>query len=76
MQRIVAGEYQLCEVIVRRYNQRLYLVASFIVENREETEDIVQDTYDRAFEHFSQLEGRALIAAWLTKTAVNGTRKP
>lgn len=75
VRRILAGEYQLYEVIVRRYNQRLYRVARSIVQNREEAEDVVQDTYARAFEHFSQFEGRALLSTWLTRIAVNEARK-
>lgn len=75
VRRIVAGEYELYEVIVRRYNQRLYRVARSIVQNREEAEDVVQDTYARAFERFSQFEGRALLSTWLTKIAMNEARK-
>ena len=75
VRRIVAGEYHLYEVVVRRYNQRLYRVARSIVWNREEAEDVVQDTYARAFERFSQFEGRALLSTWLTRIAVNEARK-
>lgn len=69
--RILAGEYEVYEVIIRRYNQRLFRVARSIVQNEEEAEDIVQDTYTRAFEHLSQFEGRALFSTWLTRIAVN-----
>jgi RNA polymerase sigma-70 factor (ECF subfamily) len=70
----LAGEYQLYEVIIRRYNQRLYRVARSIVQDQEEAEDIVQDTYTRAFEHLSQFEGRALLSTWLIRIAVNEAR--
>ena len=74
VRRVLAGEYQMYEVITRRYNQRLYRVARSIVQNQEEAEDIVQDTYTRAFEHLSQFEGRALLSTWLTRIAVNEAR--
>jgi RNA polymerase sigma-70 factor, ECF subfamily len=69
VRRIIAGEKQLYEVIIRRYNQRLYRVARAIVQNQEEAEDVIQDTYARAFEHLAQFEGRASFSTWLTKIA-------
>ena len=72
--RVLAGEYEVYEVIIRRYNQRLYRVARSIVQNQEEAEDIVQETYTRAFEHLSQFQGRALLSTWLTRIAVNEAR--
>ncbi len=71
VRRILAGEHELYEVIIRRYNQRLYRVAISIVQDQDEAEDIVQDTYARAFEHLSQFEARALLSTWLTRIAVN-----
>jgi RNA polymerase sigma-70 factor (ECF subfamily) len=71
VRRILAGETGFYEVIIRRYNQRLYRVARSIVQNQEEAEDVVQDTYARAFEHLAQFEGRALFSTWLTKIAVH-----
>jgi RNA polymerase sigma-70 factor (ECF subfamily) len=71
VRRIVAGERELYEVIVRRYNQRLFRVTRSIVQNQEEAGDVIQDTYLRAFEHLSQFEGRALFSTWLTKIAVH-----
>src|SRR5947209_6148574 len=68
--RILAGERHLFEVIVRRYNRRLYRVTRSILLDPDESEDVVQDTYVRAFEHLGQFEGRALFSTWLTKIAI------
>ncbi len=68
--RILAGENQLYEVIIRRYNQRLYRIARSILLDPDESEDVLQETYVRAFEHLTQFEGRALFSTWLTKIAV------
>jgi RNA polymerase sigma-70 factor, ECF subfamily len=70
VQRILAGEKQLYEVIIRRYNQRLYRVTRSILLDPDESEDVIQDTYVRAFEHLAQFEGKALFSTWLTKIAV------
>jgi RNA polymerase sigma-70 factor, ECF subfamily len=73
VRRILAGEKDLYEVIIRRYNQRLYRIARSIVQDEEEAEDVVQDTYTRAFEHLAQFEGRALFSTWLTRIAVHAS---
>jgi RNA polymerase sigma-70 factor (ECF subfamily) len=70
IQRILAGESQLYEVIIRRYNQRLYRVTRSMLLDPDESEDVIQETYVRAFEHLGQFEGRALFSTWLTKIAV------
>ena len=71
VQRVRAGDTALFEVLVRRYNQRLYRVARAIVRNDAEAEDVMQDAYVRAFARLDQFEGRAQFAAWLTRIAVN-----
>jgi len=71
VRRILAGEGDLYEVIIRRYDRRLYRVARSIVQSQQEAEDVVQDAYARAFEHLAQFGGRALFSTWLTKIAVH-----
>ncbi len=69
--RVIAGETELYELIMRRYNQRLYRVVRSILRDDDETEDVMQDAYVRAYEHLSQFEGRALFSTWLTRIAVH-----
>ncbi len=69
--RVLAGETELYEIIMRRYNQRLYRVARAILRNDAEAEDVMQDTYVRAYEHLGQFAARSRFAAWLTKIAVH-----
>lgn len=69
--RVLAGESELYEIIMRRYNQRLYRVARAILRNDAEAEDVMQDAYVRAYEHLAQFAGRSRFAAWLTKIAVH-----
>jgi RNA polymerase sigma-70 factor, ECF subfamily len=69
--RVRAGETALYEVIMRRYNQRLYRVARAILHNDAEAEDVMQDAYVRAYEHLGQFAARAPFAAWLTRIAVH-----
>ena len=71
VRRILAGEHDLYEVIIRRYDRRLYRVVRSIVQDQNEAEDVVQDAYARAFEHLAQFKGRSLFSTWLTKIAVH-----
>ena len=69
--RVRAGESALYEIIMRRYNQRLYRVARAIVRDDSEAEDVMQDAYVRAYENLGQFAGRAPFSAWLTRIAVH-----
>lgn len=69
--RVRAGDTALYEIIMRRYNQRLYRVARAIVRDDGEAEDVMQAAYVRAYEHLGQFAGRAPFSAWLTRIAVH-----
>lgn len=71
VRRVCAGETALYEIILRRYNQRLYRVARAILRNDAEAEDVMQDAYVRAYEHLGQFAGRAPFSTWLTRIAVH-----
>src|SRR5689334_17026920 len=68
--RVADGEVALFELILRRYNQRLYRIARSILADDAEAEDVVQEAYVRAFKNLRQFEGRSRFATWLTKIAV------
>jgi RNA polymerase sigma-70 factor (ECF subfamily) len=69
--RVLAGETELYEIIMRRYNQRLYRVARAILRDDGEAEDVMQDAYVRAYEHLDQFTGRSRFSTWLTKITVH-----
>lgn len=71
VRRVLAGDTALYEVVMRRYNTRLYRVARAILKNDGEAEDVMQDTYVRAFQHLGQFDGRAKFSTWLTRIAVH-----
>ena len=69
--RVLEGEVLLFEVLMRRHNQRIYRAIRSIMRDDSESEDVMQETYVRAFEHLAQFEGRAKFSTWLTRIAVN-----
>ena len=71
VKRVLAGESSLYEIIMRRYNQRLYRVARAIVRDDTEAEDVMQEAYVRAYQHLRQFAGRSPFSAWLTRIAVH-----
>jgi RNA polymerase sigma-70 factor (ECF subfamily) len=69
--RVRTGDVAMYEVIMRRYNQRLYRVARAILHDDAEAEDVMQDAYVRAYTHLDQFAGRSAFATWLTRIAVH-----
>jgi RNA polymerase sigma-70 factor (ECF subfamily) len=72
VERVRAGEIDLFEVLMRRYNQKLYRAARSVFPNdASEAEDVVQDAWVRAFEHLGQFEGRAQVSTWLVRITLH-----
>ncbi len=78
IERVLGGEIELYELLVRRYNQRLYRTARAILRDDTEAEDVMQEAYVRAFQNLPKFEGRSSFSTWLTRIAVHealGRRK-
>ncbi len=71
VERVRAGETAQYEILMRRYNQRLYRVAFSILRNDAEAEDVMQEAYVRAYQHLHQFAGASKFSTWLTKIAVH-----
>lgn len=71
VERIRAGEIAAYEVLMRRYNQRLFRVAVSILRNDAEAEEVMQETYFQAYRRLSQFAGLSKFSTWLTRIAVN-----
>jgi RNA polymerase sigma-70 factor (ECF subfamily) len=70
VKRVKAGETALFELIMRRYNQRLYRAARAILRDDDEAEDVMQQAYVNAYLHLDQFAGHAQFSTWLTRIAV------
>jgi RNA polymerase sigma-70 factor (ECF subfamily) len=69
--RVRAGETGLFELLLRRYNQRLYRAARSVLRDDLEAEDVVQEAWVRAFLHLDQFAGRARFSTWVTRIALH-----
>src|SRR5579864_8772942 len=58
-------------LIMQSNNRRLYRLARGILRNDGEAEDVVQETYVRAFTHLNSFRGDSSLATWLSRIAMN-----
>ena len=71
VRRVLEGETSLFELIMRRYNQRVYRAVRAIVRDESEAEDVMQQAYVNAYSHLRQFEQRSAFPTWLTRIAIN-----
>ncbi len=69
VERVLAGDISLFEILMRRYNQRLFRVARGILADDAEAEDVMQEAYVRAFRELASFRGEARFSTWLTRIA-------
>ena len=69
--RVLAGERAWFEVLMRRYNQRVFRVARAIVKGDAEAEDVVQQAWLSAYAHLSQFVAASRFSTWLTRIVIN-----
>ncbi len=68
---VLDGDTAIYEVLVRRYNTKLYRVAKGILKDEDDIEDVMQDTYIKAYEKLNQFKGKAQFSTWLTRILIN-----
>lgn len=58
-------------LIIKRHNQRLHRIARTVLNDDVEAEDVLQETYIRAFTHLAEFHAEAQLSTWLTRIALN-----
>ncbi|MBF9252608.1 RNA polymerase sigma factor [Pontibacter sp. 172403-2] len=71
VRRVLAGEKELYELLMRRHNQKLYRVIRAYLKDECETEDAMQNTYLKAYEKLYQFSGNAQFSTWLIRIGIN-----
>lgn len=69
--RVVNGDQRAFEMIMRRYNQRLFRIARSILGEDDEAMDAVQEAYVKAYFQLSQFRGPQGFASWLSRIVTN-----
>ena len=69
--RAAQGDQDAFARIMRRYNQRLYRLAVSVMGDASEAEDVLQESYVRAFYAFATYAGAGSLGAWLARIVRN-----
>src|SRR5712671_1396767 len=71
VRRVLGRDEAAVRAIMQANNRRLYRLARGILRNDGEAEDVVQETYVRAFTHLEQFRGDSSLSTWLSRIAMN-----
>lgn len=69
--RALCGDEAAFETIMRRHNRLLFRAARGVVPDDAEAQDVVQETYLRAFTRLQDFQGGASLGTWLARIAIN-----
>src|SRR5246500_2474971 len=65
------GDMQAFEELVLRHKRRVLAAAQRITNNREDAEDVVQESFHKAFLHLDAFQEKSQFSTWLTRIAMN-----
>src|SRR5258707_11850409 len=65
------GDTEAFDELVLRHKQRVLAVAQRITNNREDAEDVAQESFHKAFLHLDAFQEKSRFSTWLTRIAMN-----
>src|SRR5216683_1221358 len=65
------GDARAFELLVERHEGRIFSIAQRMTRNREDAEDVVQQSFQKAFINLKKFQGDSLFSTWLTRIAIN-----
>ena len=65
------GDAQAFSQLMRKYEGKIFRLAQHITQNREDAEDVLQETFLKAYEHLEQFKGDSKFYTWVVRIAVN-----
>jgi RNA polymerase sigma-70 factor (ECF subfamily) len=65
------GDTRAFEELVLRHKRRVFAVAQQITNNREDAEDVAQESFHKAFVHLDTFQEKSRFSTWLTRIAMN-----
>ena len=69
-----ARDIRAFELLIERNERKIFSMAHRITRNREDAEDVVQQSFQKAFINLQKFEGDSLFSTWLTRIAINEAR--
>src|SRR4051812_28579525 len=71
VERVRGGDVSAYDELVRKYERQVFRIALRITQNREDAEDVTQDSFVKGFEKLDQFQGNSKFYTWLVRIAVN-----
>ena len=71
LERARKGDAAALRMLIRRHDKYLYRVVRSVLADDNEAEDVIQETFIRAFRGLENFRGDANIRTWLTRIALN-----
>lgn len=65
------GDDEAYSALVDRYARNVYRLALNITQLQEDAEDVLQETFMKAYEHLEEFEGHSKFYTWLVRIAMN-----
>jgi RNA polymerase sigma-70 factor, ECF subfamily len=65
------GDVAAFEQLVKRYDRTLLRIALSVTHNREDSQDVVQETFLKAYQHLGDFRGDSKFSTWLIRITVN-----
>ncbi|MGC1627485.1 MAG: sigma-70 family RNA polymerase sigma factor, partial [Candidatus Acidiferrales bacterium] len=59
------------ETLVGRYERKIFRLAQNITQNREDAEDVMQESFLKSYQHLGEFQGNSRFYTWLVRIAVN-----
>jgi RNA polymerase sigma-70 factor (ECF subfamily) len=66
-----AGDASAFSELVTHYDRRVFRMAKQITQNDEDAEDVLQETFLKAYSHLEDFQGNSKFYTWLVRIAVN-----
>ncbi len=66
-----AGDIAAFEELVGRYERKIFRLAQNITQNKEDAEDVMQESFLKAYEHLAEFQGNSRFYTWLVRITVN-----
>lgn len=71
IQQVLKGQQQAFSILVERYRHFVFTIALRYVHNREEAEELAQDTFVKAYRFLADFNSRSKFSTWLYSIAHN-----
>jgi len=69
IERILDGEWRNYAILVDKYEQKVFNYVNYLMGNREEAQELTQDTFTKAYQSLAQFRGEAAFSTWLLRIA-------